>query len=109
MLYVSFQNNSVVFISSYMHHFIAYLNDYDTSKTHAVHTALRVLIVVHHFLLHSRGYVLNIDPGTSEVASPQTQGTVFRRGGQHSAGGIPGDSPDVGLGGTLNGLCGHIL
>ena len=92
-----------------MNHFITNINDDDTSKPHAAHAALRVLIVVHHFLLHSRGYVLNIDPCASEVTSPETQGTVLRRGGQHSAGGIPGDSPHVGLGGALNGLRGHIL
>ncbi len=64
---------------------------------------------MHHLLLHSRGYILHIDPGTREVAPPETQRAVLRRGGQHSACGIPSDSPDIGLGGALNGLSGHIL
>jgi len=100
------QFSSALFLTPFQ-----YVNDhkYLHHANTRLHKHLWVLVVVHHLLLHSRGYILHIDPGTSEVASPETQRAVFRRGGQHSACSIPSDSPDIGLGGALNGLGGHIL
>lgn len=64
---------------------------------------------MHHLLLHAGRDILHVDPRPSEVASPQTQRAVLGGGGEHGAGGIPGDPPHVGLGGALHGLRGHVL